>query len=390
MSNHTSDSKKIIALNLQPIASGNLTGIGFYARNVVMGLMKDGALMCGGEQDFELHAFDFLGRNKADATIEQRLGMKPTHMSKIMPLGAYIRLGKLGKILPYEALLRSKAQKTLFFNYLVPQGLKGESVITIYDLVCERFPETMEARNRTLLKKHLRASSQKADKIVTISAFSKSEIIELLGVPEDKIVVAPCGVDSSFYNLDSGAEDDEKIIKELVEGPYILYVGTLEPRKNIKKVVELFERVCEAYPDLKLVIAGGVGWQPEETLAAIDASKVKDKIVRTGYISEEQKRALYRGSELFVFPSLYEGFGMPVVEAMACGTKVVASNSSSIPEVAGGLATLVDPNDSNSILEGILAELRRGKLSLDDKQKLSAKAHEFTWENAVEVWKKLI
>lgn len=366
----------MIAYNLQPIAVRGLTGIGNYTLEAARRLIDEAS---------EIHAFDFLGRNGAAAILQENLQMNLSgydlHIVRSLPLSVYIRMGNIGKLMPYSTLTRSKADLTVFFNYLTPGGLKGKNMITIYDLVSERFPETMQGRNRRLLQGHLQDSASRASSILTISEFSKSEIIDVLGVPEEKIFVGPCGVDTKFYTPGEGFETG--INKKFNLEKYILYVGTLEPRKNIRTLVEAFSKISDKYPDVKLVLAGGLGWQPEATLKAIEESKAKDRIIRTGYISNEEKRDLLRNAQFFVFPSIYEGFGMPVTEAMACGTDSIVSESSSLIEISAGLVPLIDPKNAD-----LWAEAMEEKLNFkaDDrkKQQLIDHARSYTWDKTAE------
>ncbi len=366
----------MIAFNLQPIAVRGLTGIGNYTAEVARRLM---------DKDTELHAFDFLGRNGVREILEENLKTdlsgNDLHIVRSLPLSVYIRMGGAGKIIPYDKLTKSKADLTVFFNYLTPGGLKGKNMITVYDLVSERFPETMDARNRRLLRGHLQDSASRASSVLTISEFSKREIMDVLKVPEENIFVGYCGVDTVFYTPGAGFETE--IGKKHDLGRYILYVGTLEPRKNINTLVEAFGKISAGFPDVKLVLAGGLGWQPDATLAAIENSPCRDRIVRTGYISNEEKRDLLRNALFFVFPSIYEGFGMPVTEAMACGTDSVISASSSLVEIGSGLLEMVEPKNA-----GKWAEVMEGKLqeSVSDERRSALRAHasRYTWDEAAD------
>ena len=383
----------MLAYNLQPLAGEKLTGIGFYAANVMNALLR--------EQDApaEFHVFDFLGKNNGAETalshLDKKIDPKDLHVVTKIPLSVYIRMGKLGRVVPYEKLTSSEADLTVFFNYLAPLGLKGKNIITIYDLVCERYPETMEGRNRRLLRGHLKPCAQSADAIVTISDFSKKEIMEVYGIPGEKIHVAYCGVDTEFYRPAESDEEkrrDQEIVKKLKgDGRYILYVGTLEPRKNIVNLVKAFDilKSREGFGDVKLVLAGGLGWQPDVTLKAIDSCDSRDHIIRTGYISQDQKRALYRCADLFCFPSIYEGFGMPVTEAMACGTNVVISHSSSLPEASCGLAPMVEINDEFGFAEEF-DDFLTGKTEPHSKEELIGVVSRFNWEDAARVYKEAI
>lgn len=376
----------MIAYNMQPLASRNLTGIGNYSAEILKELLKS-------EQgDYELHVFDFMKRNGAPELVASHMGesFDPSRLHTVtgMPLGAYIRAGKAGRIRSYEKITHSSADLTVFFNYLAPDGLRGKRIITIYDMVCGRFPETMDDRNRKLLSDHLQSSADKADAVMTISEFSRSEIMDLLGVTADKIYVAPCGVDSAFYCPGEDPDGDRAAVREKfgVED-YILYVGTLEPRKNIGTLVKAFEKIASDHPSLSLVLAGGVGWHSESTLGLIENSPVKSRIVRTGYISNEDKRLLYRAARLFIFPSMYEGFGMPVTEAMACGTSCVIADTSSLPEVAGGLCPAVKYDDVDGFATAI-----NDSLAGDPSDPAALRAHvsQYTWSRAAGEYRRAI
>lgn len=364
----------MIAYNLQPIAVRGLTGIGNYTAEVARRLIG---------KDSELHAFDFMGRNGAAGILEGNLKMNLSgndlHIVRSLPLSVYIRMGGAGKLIPYHALTGSKADLTVFFNYLTPGGLRGKNMITIYDLVSERFPETMQARNRRLLQGHLKDSASRASSILTISEFSKSEIIDVLGVPEEKIFVGYCGVDTDFYTPGKGFMTG--IDKKFELEQYILYVGTLEPRKNLKTIITAFNKIAEKFKDVKLVLAGGLGWQPDETLNAINDSPYSDRIVRTGYVSNEEKRDLLRNASCFVFPSIYEGFGMPVTEAMACGTDAIVSDSSSLSEIAGTLITKIEPNDAELFAQAMEEKLLNSP-GEERRKELRDSACSYTWDQA--------
>lgn len=377
----------MLAYNVQPLAQNNLTGIGYYAANTLKCLLKE-------DSECELHVFDFLGRNGAGTNVCNNLELPsaPEGLMTVkgMPLSVYIRLGNAGRIYPYDKLTGSKADLTVFFNYLSPAGLRGKNIITIYDMVSMRYPETMDDKNRRLLQKHLRPSVASSSAIVTISEFSKKEIMELLCVPEEKIFVAPCGTDTGYYRPFDSDSEKENARRTLADkfgiDRYILYVGTLEPRKNIKTIVHAFEETAREDKDVKLVLAGGVGWHSEETLAAVENSPVRDRIVRTGYISNELKRDLYRCAKVFVFPSMYEGFGMPVTEAMACGTPCVISNTSSLPEVAGGNARIVDLYDTKGYSDAFL-EAMEHDVTADEQRRLTENASRYTWEETAKAYR---
>jgi len=383
-----------IGLNLQPLADRHVTGIGMYTKEIVRRLPA----LLAPSADIEAHVFDFLGRNHAVETVLGHLGNAggkgealPVAQCRLMPLGAYIRLGKAGSLMSYQRLLKTNSDVTVFFNYLRPTRVDGKTIVTVYDMVCSRYPETMDARNRRLLENHLAASCRAADRIITISDFSKSEIVATLGIEPEKIRVAKCGYDRRLYRP---ADDErEKLSASLILGQkyhirsrYLLYLGTLEPRKNLDTLLSAFPAVREKYPDLKLVLCGGNGWQYESTLARLESPELRDSVIRTGYVPDEDKRLLLICSEMLVFPSLYEGFGLPILEAMACGTPVVGSNTSSIPEVIGNAGALCASTQPEAFTQAILRLMSDKPLSRQLSERGIRRAEHFSWDTAAAVY----
>jgi glycosyltransferase involved in cell wall biosynthesis len=196
-------------------------------------------------------------------------------------------------------------------------------------------------------------------------------------VQEQKVVVVPNGYDDGFYQ--EKHKEDTQILTEyqLKKHGYLLFVGTLQPRKNIIKLVQAFRLMKEKGYGGKLVIAGKIGWLAEETLQVIKKSQDAQDIVMTGYISSESKRVLYRHADVFVLPSLYEGFGVPVLEAMATGCPVVAANNSSIPEVVGHAGILFDAADPVDMVRAV-EEIRKDRSKWVEKGLAHAK--QYSWD----------
>ena len=379
-----------------------MTGIVTYTLEITKCLVSTR----GNSYDYEGQVFDFMGRNQAVTSVQSYFSdvsasSKDTgnnlliRVCKLFPLGAYIRAGALSRILSYQQLLHSKATTTVFFNYLRPNRVKGETIITVYDMVSERFPDTMDKTNRRLLHRFLLKSCRKASAIITISEFSKQEIVDCLGIPPAKIHVAPCGIDNKVYFpiKDHGEEiAAANYLKEKykLSSPYILYLGTLEPRKNVDVILDAFLLLHTRFPELRLVICGGLGWKYESTLERITSLGMDEFVIRTGYVSESDKRIFYIGAEAFVFPSIYEGFGLPVAEAMACGTPVICSNSSSLPEVAGNAGILCDPNDAKSFAAAVEQIITDRALREELKQRMKSQIQSYTWERAAKVYSQVI
>jgi glycosyltransferase involved in cell wall biosynthesis len=219
---------------------------------------------------------------------------------------------------------------------------------------------------------------RKADKILTCSEHSKKDIVQFYGVAPEKIKVIPLNI-SCRYRV----ETDQAKIKDArarfkIDGPYILYMGNFKPHKNVKGIIEAFARVARAFPDLRLVLAGPLEHTYPQLNAGVRELGLGPKVIFTGKLTEsDQPHLLYAGAELFVFPSFYEGFGLPPVEAMACGTPVVASNVTSVPEVVKDAGLLVDPHSIDQIAGGIKAIL--GDRGLRDRlvEKGLARAREY-------------
>ena len=358
---------KTVALELQPCC-GNRSGVGTYTFELAKRLHSDDELrFCG-------NVFNFCGRNDNREALR---GIEmPLNESRMFPYGIYRRVWN---VLPasYERFFPTQADLSIFFNYIVPPRIGGKVITTVYDMTYLRFPETMDARNRRRLNGGLRRSVARSDRILTISAFSKREIHKLLRVPEKQIEVIPCAPN---YASDT-ADFETTAGKYGVRKPYLLYVGNIEPRKNLPGLLLAFALLKERYhAPHQLVLAGGKGWNNAEFDRALAESKVKDEVLLTGYVTGAEKNSLYQHADAFVFPSLYEGFGIPPLEAMHWGCPVVASSAASLPEVCGDAAELVNPLDTESIAEGIWRVLSDARYADELRAKGLKRAGQYTWE----------
>jgi glycosyltransferase involved in cell wall biosynthesis len=225
-----------------------------------------------------------------------------------------------------------------FPNFIRPPLTKGKSVVTIHDAAFLRHPQTLEPRNLQYLAAQIKQTVRNSSRIIAVSEFTAHEIHELLGVPRDRIVAIHEGLSDGFACPEKPLIDETRRNLKL-ERPYLLTVGTMEPRKNMAFLVEVFEKLSDF--DGELVIAGQYGWRYEPILKRILQSPRANRIRHLKYVDERVLPALYSGAELFVFPSLYEGFGFPPLEAMACGTPVLSSIGGSLPEVLGEAAEYV-------------------------------------------------
>lgn len=269
-----------------------------------------------------------------------------------------------------------------------PKGMK--TVAVIHDLAFHTFSQQTAYKDWLLLHAFTAQVAREADEIIAVSASTKADIAHYYG-REKNVHVVHHGVDHARFHVPSEAEKEtgwRDVIKAYpqLRKPYILYVGQIQPRKNLVRLIEAFEVMVGKNPDLQLVIAGGHGWKQGEILAKVKNSSAKQNIVMTGPVPDALLPALYWHASVFALVSLYEGFGMPVLEALACGIPVAVSNVSSLPEVAGAHAILVDPLDIDSIVQGITQALTNPPTST----LLNADAQLFSWDTcARETWRVL-
>ena len=371
-----------IQFDAQLLMDNQKTGISWTAQKIIESMAK-----AARQNDYTLNYFAMFSllekRNFISKLLE--LGCRPNecrwfHSSVYKLLYNFIPL-------PYRLFFGSKADITHFMNYHVPPGVKGKVVTMVYDTVYKAFPETMNSRTRFMLNLSMKHSCKRADIIVTISQFSKSEIMKYLNVPPEKIVVMPCGVDLELYRPDYGMDDVQRVKNKYdIKGEYLLYLGTLEPRKNIERLVEAFYLLKQRIANWpKLVIAGRKGWQYESIFQKVHTLGLMDDVIFTGYVDAADSPVLTMGALAFVFPSLYEGFGMPPLEAMACGTPVITSNAASLPEVVGDAALLVDPFSVESIADTIEHILQDESLRSELSQKGLERASDYSWEHSVRI-----
>ncbi|MBO06299.1 MAG: hypothetical protein CMI58_04605 [Parcubacteria group bacterium] len=234
------------------------------------------------------------------------------------------------------------------------------TIITVHDIAYVRFPNLLNKSRQFYKKKILRISMQRADIIVADSFSTKRDIIEYYGVKEKKIRVVHLGVESRFRPI---CNVEEYRLKNNLPSKMILNVGTLEPRKNVVSLIRAFKKLRkEGFKDYKLVIAGSKGWLYEDIFREVGHSGLQQEILFLGVVKDEDLPLLYNCADLFVYPTLYEGFGLPPLEAMACGVPVITSDTSSLPEVVGDAGILVDPTDINSLCESMYIVLKDKEL----------------------------
>ncbi len=266
-------------------------------------------------------------------------------------------------------------------DFIPPLRRNFRSVITVHDLAFLRDPAILTAESSRYYGQVGRAAHS-ADRIIVPSKATRRDSVELLGVSPEKVTVIPEAPDPVFrpWEGDAAALSDE--MSQLgVDGPFLLFVGTLEPRKNLPLLLRAYRRLIdEAAAQIRLVIAGRPGWLYQEVFDLTAQLKLTDEVLFLGHVPSQDLRLLYCAAQVYVHPAFYEGFGLPPLEAMACGTPVVAAATSSLPEVVGDAAILVDPTDTEAWTAAIHRVLVEPELRVDLKKRGLARAQRFSWE----------
>jgi glycosyltransferase involved in cell wall biosynthesis len=254
-------------------------------------------------------------------------------------------------------------------------------VVTIHDLVAFLFPETIPLKYGAYMRYLLRQAVKRADKIISVSHHTRLDLIEILKVASGKIEVIHEAPSPIFRPYEQ--KEVKTFLKERygIQKKYIYHLGNIEPRKNLIVLLEAFTRVCrELGPEYQLVVSGQKGWLIRSLSRFLKDYPNRDQVLFTGYVPVEELPFFMNGADLFIFPSLYEGFGLPVLEAMSCGTPVISSNRSSIPEIVGSAGILIDPTDTRELAESIVFLLK----NKEERNRLSQlgieQAAKFSWE----------
>ncbi len=285
-------------------------------------------------------------------------------------------------------------------DFVLPPVRRARTVLTVHDLSFLTRPETSDPGLRAYLTRAVPRAVARADHILADSRSTKEDLVTCLGASPEQITVVYPGVDPRFRPL-----EDETVIADVcaryaLRRPFILAVGTLQPRKNypalIEAVMRLGEGCAEVFDELSmsqagsrhaspsLVIAGGRGWLDQEIFETVERLRAGNRVRFLGFVWDEDLPALYNAAAILAMPSLYEGFGLPVLEAMACGTPVVTSNVSSLPEVAGDAALLVSPRDVAGLTDALCRLLTDRDLRARLQQRGLARAQKFTWQKVAE------
>ncbi len=267
-------------------------------------------------------------------------------------------------------------------HYTMPLRTPCRSVVTIHDLTFFLYPEMHEAYKRLFFRTIIPRSVQRADALIAPSESTRADLLRLLHPAPGKVWVIPYGVADRLRPVAPADAIDRARRKWNLAAPFLLYVGNLEPRKNIPLLLRAFKRLVDRGRPHALVFAGSPGWQERGIFRTVERLGLGERVRFLGYLPQEDLPVLYSAAQVFVYPSLYEGFGLPVLEAMACGVPVVTSNLSSMPQVAGDAALLIDPLSEQDLAEALDRLLGDAALCADLRRRGLERAALFTWERA--------
>ena len=284
--------------------------------------------------------------------------------------------------LTLSAELRRHPVDVLHVQFTAPPFAPCPVVTTIHDLSFEHLPETFKRRSRTQLRITVRRTARQAALILTLSEFSRRDIIETYAIDPERVLVTPAAAPTHFKPV-----VDETQLKGMrerygIRPNYFLSLGSIQPRKNLTRLIEAHSSLRAARPGdelPQLVIAGKRGWLDREVFRAAQQDGLNESVKFIGYVPEEDLPALYSGAMCFVYPSYFEGFGLPVLEAMQCGAPVIAGNQTSLPEVAGNAALFFDPFDTRALREGIARVVDQPNYRAELRVKGIERAAEFSW-----------
>ncbi|MGC9336018.1 MAG: glycosyltransferase family 4 protein [Anaerolineae bacterium] len=300
-----------------------------------------------------------------------RAGYKPWRMA--VWLGHAIGMG-FNRLVPDAALFHAT-------EHLLPPLRGVPTVLTVHDMIFRLFPEHQKPLNYWYLNRAMPVYCRRAGAIITVSEASKRDIVAEYGLDPERVKVIYEAASPEFRPALAEAVEDARRHYGLPER-YLLHVGTIEPRKNLTRLVEALERLHDEGLQIPLVVLSAKGWLYDDFFSRLETLRVRDAVHFTGYIPGADLPLLYNGSTALVMPSVYEGFGLPVLEAMACGTPVVSSNTSSLPEIGGQAALYFDPYDVEAIAAAIRAAWTDQDLRASLREEGLVQAGRFSWERA--------
>lgn len=371
----------------------NKTGIAWAAHNLILELAKYP------ENECVIRIFSFFSekKNTENLKVYEAAGCR-IETCRWFSYALY-KILWLALPVPYQMFFRTKPDVTQFFDFTAPPGVQGACVTFIHDMAYRACPQTVRLKTRIWLNASLKRTCRHADHMIAVSEFGKQEIIKYLNVRKEQITVVPNAVDHTLYHTRYTKAQIQTVLKKYhIREKYFLYLGTIEPRKNLERLICAYAQFVRKQEKQSrhaplLVLAGGRGWQYGHIYKKVSELHLEGKVLFPGYIDQNDSPLLMCAALAFVFPSIYEGFGMPPLEAMACGTPVIVSNTSSLPEVVKNAGIFVDPTNTKQ-MAWAMKRLSEDAAYREKLGKLAVKrAQEFTWQDSakklMEVYKKL-
>ncbi len=272
-------------------------------------------------------------------------------------------------------------------HYTLPFGFQGPAVVTFHDMTFFLYPELHTRTKRLFVRFMIPRSARKASALIAVSESTRQDTLRLLGVSPEKIHVIPLGVPPEFRPSDPGpalGPSDLQAVRQRYRLPeqFILFVGLVEPRKNLPALVRAFQVVAAQESSCHLVLVGREGWRVQEVHRLIRELGLENRVHFTGYVPAQDLPAIYNLAEMLVYPSIYEGFGLPVLEAMACGLPVIASNAASMPEVLADCGVLLPPKEHGLLAQAVLELLRNKEAHQRYSERGRQRAVIFSWQRA--------
>jgi len=343
--------------------TGRMSGVGYYTARLMESLANGAG---GGQLERLVVLSNRSVKVPRSAHVQvyarRRFGVRSIWMQLLLP----------------RILSEVKPDLVHFTNYLAPLASSIPYVVSFHDMTLSLFPSYHTLKKRLLTSSLIPAVARRARMILTPSESTRHDVVRLLGVDPLRVRVIPYAPAPLFRPATEGRARLAALYG--IATPYFLYVGTLEPRKNLARALRAFARVGSELPDHRFVLVGERGWRYEDVLREARRPELAERVLFLGYVEEGHLPLLYSHATALVYPSLYEGFGLPVVEAMACGTPVLTSRSSSLAEIAEGAALLVDPEDEAALADGLRALGRDATLRHSLAERGLGRAAAYSWE----------
>ena len=371
-----------VAIDISPLARQNRTGI----ENYIFNLCKNLPLV-DKKNEYVLFANSY-GHHQPLRAAAEEIGLRnhqnmSTRVSRLP--GTILKF--MWRYLHGPSAERLVGGIDIFHvsDRLGPPLKKAKLVVTIFDLTPMKFKGFFTEKAANYFTIYFKEIIPKAAVVIAISQCTKNDILEYFDIAEERVEVIPLAADANYKQVQDKIAVDKVKARYKINRDYILFVGTLEPRKNITNIIRAYNMLPHhlKYNHL-LVICGKKGWYYEEIFRTVEELNLEDNVIFTGYVPDKDVPLLMNGAKVFVYPSFYEGFGLPPLEAMACGTPVISSNVSSIPEVVGNAGILVNPNNVEELSDAIVRVVSNEELRAQLSEKGLRQANKFSWRATVE------